>query len=86
MLMEIRITVWLQDGYAHREGNSVTHIKATLFGCSTKFIVVDDRLYPGTWQTFFFRTVDGLRERYAVCFQVTGSQQMDGIRPFAALH
>jgi len=57
-----------------------------LFGCSTKFIVADGRLYPGTWQTFFFRTADGLRERYAFCFQVIGLQQMDEKYLFAVLH
>ena len=55
-------------GYAHAEGNSDAHIKASLFGNSVQVPVVDGRLRLGTWQGIFFCEFDGPRSReFWVC-------------------
>ena len=71
MLMEINKIVPQHDGYAHMEGNSAAHIKASLFGSSATIIVAGGRLCLGTWQSVFFCEFDGPRAR-AVWVQVTG--------------
>ena len=52
------------DGpYAHAEGNSDAHIKATLVGPSVSLPVSGGRLLLGTWQGIFFCEFDGPRRR-----------------------
>ncbi len=52
------------DGrYAHGEGNSDAHIKASMMGSSCTVIVEDGRLALGTWQGIFFCEFDGPRKR-----------------------
>jgi secondary thiamine-phosphate synthase enzyme len=51
--------------YAHGEGNSPAHIKASLIGASATLIVEDGRLRLGTWQGIFFCEFDGPRARRA---------------------
>ena len=51
------------DGYRHMEGNSDSHIKASLTGSSVNVIVENDRLVMGTWQRIFFCEFDGPRSR-----------------------
>jgi secondary thiamine-phosphate synthase enzyme len=50
-------------GYSHMEGNSDSHIKASLMGSSVSVIVEDGRLVLGTWQKIFFCEFDGPRTR-----------------------
>jgi len=50
-------------GYSHTEGNSDSHIKASLMGSSVSVIVEDGRLILGTWQKIFFCEFDGPRSR-----------------------
>ena len=50
-------------GYRHMEGNSDSHIKASLMGSSVNLIVEDGRLLIGTWQKIFFCEFDGPRSR-----------------------
>jgi secondary thiamine-phosphate synthase enzyme len=50
-------------GYAHAEGNSDSHIKATLVGSSQSVWVEDGRLRLGRWQAIFFCEFDGPRSR-----------------------
>ncbi len=50
-------------GYAHAEGNSAAHIKASLFGGSLNVMVENGRLVLGTWQGIFFCEFDGPRQR-----------------------
>jgi secondary thiamine-phosphate synthase enzyme len=72
MLMETAKVIPLRDGYAHAEGNSAAHIKASLFGSSVSVIVARGRLRLGTWQSVFFCEFDGPRTRQ-VWVQVTGT-------------
>ena len=51
------------DGYRHREGNSDSHIKASLVGSSVSVIIEKGRLVLGTWQKIFFCEFDGPRSR-----------------------
>jgi len=71
MLMEMNKVIPLTDGYAHSEGNSAAHIKASLFGCSLNVIVEGGSLQLGTWQSLFFCEFDGPRIR-TVWVQVLG--------------
>jgi len=50
-------------GFAHMEGNSDAHIKASLVGPSQTLIVDGGRLVLGTWQRVFFCEFDGPRKR-----------------------
>ncbi|RJR39771.1 MAG: YjbQ family protein [Desulfobacteraceae bacterium] len=50
-------------GYRHSEGNSDSHIKASLIGGSVSVLVEGGRLVLGTWQKIFFCEFDGPRSR-----------------------
>jgi secondary thiamine-phosphate synthase enzyme len=50
-------------GYKHYEGNSDSHIKATLVGSSQRVLVEGGRLLLGRWQAIFFCEFDGPRNR-----------------------
>lgn len=50
-------------GYRHMEGNSDSHIKASLMGSSVSIIVEKGRLVLGTWQKIYFCEFDGPRSR-----------------------
>ena len=63
MLKELNVIVPFDDGYAHAEGNSAAHIKASLMGSSATVIVSDGRLALGTWQGIYFCEFDGPRTR-----------------------
>ncbi len=52
-----------RDDFAHMEGNSDSHIKASLFGSSVRVIIKDNQLLLGTWQSIFFCEFDGPRTR-----------------------
>ena len=49
--------------YAHMEGNSDAHIKASLLGSSVTVLVKNNKLVLGTWQHIFFFEGDGPRNR-----------------------
>ena len=49
--------------YAHSEGNSDSHIKASLLGSSVNIIIKDSELVLGTWQGVYFCEFDGPRSR-----------------------
>ncbi|MDQ7822650.1 MAG: secondary thiamine-phosphate synthase enzyme YjbQ [Candidatus Eremiobacteraeota bacterium] len=49
--------------YRHSEGNSDSHIKASLFGSSETLLISDGDLVLGTWQGVFFCEFDGPRTR-----------------------
>lgn len=49
--------------YAHAEGNSSAHVKASLVGSSVTVIIEAGRLALGTWQGIFFCEFDGPRRR-----------------------
>jgi secondary thiamine-phosphate synthase enzyme len=50
-------------GYRHMEGNSDSHIKASIIGSSVNVLIENDRLVLGTWQKVFFCEFDGPRSR-----------------------
>ncbi|MFH1647410.1 MAG: secondary thiamine-phosphate synthase enzyme YjbQ [Chloroflexota bacterium] len=52
------------DKYRHREGNSPTHVKASLIGDSETVFIEDGKLVLGTWQGVFFCEFDGPRSRH----------------------
>ena len=52
-----------QPGFRHGEGNSDSHIKASLVGSSATVLVEDGRLVLGRWQGVYFCEFDGPRRR-----------------------
>ena len=58
-------------GYQHSEGNSDSHCKSSLFGCSEQVLIKDNSLSLGTWQAVFFCEFDGPRSR-KVLLQIRG--------------
>ena len=60
-----------RPGYRHYEGNSDSHCKSTLVGCSEQVLLKDKSLQLGTWQGIFFCEFDGPRSR-KVFVQVRG--------------
>ncbi len=50
-------------GYQHAEGNSDSHVKATLVGSSQAVWIEEGRLRLGRWQAIFFCEFDGPRSR-----------------------
>ncbi len=61
----------IQTGFRHGEGNSDSHIKASLVGPSVTLIVERGDLVLGTWQGVWFCEFDGPRTR-KVHVQVVG--------------
>jgi secondary thiamine-phosphate synthase enzyme len=59
-------------GYAHTEGNSAAHIKASLAGTSQNLMIENGRLALGTWQGIFYAEFDGPRSR-EVWVTITGA-------------
>ncbi|OKY76327.1 MAG: hypothetical protein BM485_03540 [Desulfobulbaceae bacterium DB1] len=49
--------------YRHLEGNSPSHVLASLFGSSLTVFIDSGRLQLGTWQKIFFCEFDGPRTR-----------------------
>ena len=58
-------------GYRHCEGNSDSHCKSSLFGCSEQVLIKGKKLRLGTWQGVFFCEFDGPRSR-KVIVQIRG--------------
>ena len=65
ILTEINKVIPFADGYAHGEGNSAAHIKASLMGSAVQLIVESGLPALGTWQSVFFCEFDGPRSRRA---------------------
>lgn len=49
--------------FKHMEGNSPSHIMASLMGCSLSIFIENNQLLLGTWQKIFFCEFDGSRNR-----------------------
>ncbi|MHC4431897.1 MAG: secondary thiamine-phosphate synthase enzyme YjbQ [Planctomycetota bacterium] len=58
-------------GYRHGEGNSDSHCKSSLVGCSEQVLIIDGSPALGTWQGIFFCEFDGPRNR-KVTVQIRG--------------
>lgn len=63
MLSTLRRLVPIDPNYFHLEGNSHSHVKATIFGSSCTIIIENGELKLGTWQGVFFGEFDGPRTR-----------------------
>ena len=63
VIAELNKVIPVEDNYAHAEGNSAAHIKASLMGSSVSVPIEDGRLQLGTWQGIFFCEFDGPRRR-----------------------
>ena len=50
-------------GYRHGEGNSDSHVKASMMGSSAQVIIDHGRLVLGRWQGIYFCEFDGPRHR-----------------------
>jgi secondary thiamine-phosphate synthase enzyme len=62
----------LQADFRHGEGNSDSHLKASLVGSSATLLIEDGNLVLGRWQGVFFCEFDGPRTR-TVHVQTVGS-------------
>jgi len=60
-----------QPGFRHGEGNSDSHVKASLVGPSVTLVVHDGDVVLGRWQGVYFCEFDGPRTR-TVVVQVVG--------------
>ena len=49
--------------FSHMEGNSPSHIKSSIIGCSETVFIERGRLSLGTWQGIYFCEFDGPRSR-----------------------
>ncbi|HEY0009900.1 MAG TPA: secondary thiamine-phosphate synthase enzyme YjbQ [Tepidisphaeraceae bacterium] len=49
--------------YRHGEGNSDSHLKASMMGSSVTLLIEHGKLQLGTWQGVYFCEFDGPRER-----------------------
>ncbi len=74
MIMELNKIVPFQAPYRHLEGNSPSHIKASLVGCSQMVFVESGKLVLGTWQGIFFCEFDGPRDRKVHVKAISGGQ------------
>jgi len=59
-----RVVPW-EGPYAHGEGNSAAHIKASMMGFSQSVLIENGVLALGTWQAIYFCEFDGPRNREA---------------------
>ena len=60
-----------RSGYRHSEGNSDSHCKSSLVGCSEQVLIKNGHLQLGTWQGVYFCEFDGPRSRNIIV-QVRG--------------
>jgi secondary thiamine-phosphate synthase enzyme len=64
MLAEMGKFVPYHSDYRHAEGNSDSHIKASMMGSSQLVLVEEGRLVLGQWQGIYFCEFDGPRHRF----------------------
>jgi secondary thiamine-phosphate synthase enzyme len=57
-----RMVPW-ENNYAHAEGNSAAHVKASMMGSSATLLVENKRMQQGTWQSAYLCEFDGPRTR-----------------------
>ncbi|MEX0745201.1 MAG: secondary thiamine-phosphate synthase enzyme YjbQ [Phycisphaeraceae bacterium] len=58
-----KMVPWSQPFYRHGEGNSASHVKASMMGSSVTVLVREGELVLGTWQGVWFCEFDGPRTR-----------------------
>ncbi len=69
----LRKIVPLSHPFKHMEGNSPSHIMASLMGCSLTILVENGQPILGTWQRIFFCEFDGPRTR-KLLWRITPNQ------------
>ena len=74
MLAHLEKLVPEHDGFTHGEGNSDSHIKASMMGASVTIPIMGGRLALGTWQGIYFCEFDGPRNRRCVISIVESSK------------
>ena len=62
------------SGYRHAEGNSDSHVKASMMGSSCRVLIDEGKLVLGTWQGIYLCEFDGPRTR-SVHVQVAASPE-----------
>ncbi len=63
ILLTLNKLVPQDPSYRHMEGNSDSHMKASIMGSSVTVMVENGSLVLGTWQKIFFCEFDGPRSR-----------------------
>ena len=58
-----RLVPYGRKEYRHMEGNSDSHIKSSMVGCSETLIISNGNIKLGTWQGIYFAEFDGPRNR-----------------------
>jgi len=71
MLLTLEKLIPKDIGYRHIEGNSDSHVKSSLIGCSEQVLVKEGVMLLGTWQGIYFCEFDGPRTRQVIV-QVRG--------------
>ena len=66
ILRKLNEIVPCNDGYEHTEGNSDSHIKASMMGFCQTVLVEESSLVLGTWQGIYFCEFDGPRNRKVI--------------------
>lgn len=77
MLLTLRRLIPKRDpAFRHAEGNSDSHVKASMMGSSCHVIIQDGQLILGTWQGIYFCEFDGPRNRTVMMYVM---EQQEGI-------
>lgn len=63
IIMALKEMIPFELPFRHAEGNSPSHVLASLFGASEMIFVEQGRLQLGTWQKIYFCEFDGPRTR-----------------------
>ncbi|MEN8140833.1 MAG: secondary thiamine-phosphate synthase enzyme YjbQ [Thermodesulfobacteriota bacterium] len=63
IIMALKEIIPFELPFRHLEGNSPSHVLASLFGASETIFVEQGRLLLGTWQKIYFCEFDGGRSR-----------------------
>ena len=66
ILRKLKELVPRDDGYEHSEGNSDSHIKASMVGFCQTVLVENGKLVLGVWQGIYFCEFDGPRDRKVI--------------------
>lgn len=72
MAMALERLVPVDLPFAHLEGNSDAHVKASMMGSSVTVPVEGGRLALGTWQGIYFAEFDGPRRRRLLVQPLSG--------------
>ncbi|MEN8258843.1 MAG: secondary thiamine-phosphate synthase enzyme YjbQ [Thermodesulfobacteriota bacterium] len=63
IIMALKEIIPFELPFRHAEGNSPSHVLASLFGASEMIFIEQGRLLLGTWQKIYFCEFDGARTR-----------------------